>query len=83
MTREWTWNKIVRRDSGAVTVLATDPATPPLKRCFRAETAIGSGSEGGSSESSSCIFPFVSFGFVNLRIICSHCIPCGYRKSFL
>jgi len=41
---------MVRRESGAVTVFATDPAIPPLNRCFKAEIARGSGSV-GSSES--------------------------------
>lgn len=51
----------MRRESGAVTVLATEPATPPLKRCLSADTARESSFLG----SSSCI----SFSFVSLRIM--------------
>ena len=61
VTSEWTWKRIVRRESGAVTVLATEPATPPLKRCLSADTARESSFLG----SSSCI----SFSFVSLRIM--------------
>lgn len=60
---------MVRRESGAVTVLATEPATPPLKRCLRAETpresvswSLGSGSLSMSAIS----WPAC---FVSLRII--------------
>ena len=36
VTKEWTWNKIVNREKGAVTVLAIDPAKPPQNNCFMA-----------------------------------------------
>ena len=40
VTMEWTWNKIVNRLNGAVTVLATEPASPPQKSCFAASTVL-------------------------------------------
>ena len=67
----------MRRESGAVTVFATDPAIPPLKRCFKAEIARGSGSAMGSSESSFC------FGFVNLLIISQYFIRQSEWQWFL
>ena len=33
---ECTWNKIVKREKGAVTVFAIDPAKPPQNSCFMA-----------------------------------------------
>eukprot|EP00553_Chaetoceros_curvisetus_P001662 CAMPEP_0204635730 /NCGR_PEP_ID=MMETSP0717-20131115/32113_1 /ASSEMBLY_ACC=CAM_ASM_000666 /TAXON_ID=230516 /ORGANISM="Chaetoceros curvisetus" /LENGTH=93 /DNA_ID=CAMNT_0051654545 /DNA_START=383 /DNA_END=661 /DNA_ORIENTATION=- len=68
VTREWTWKRIVRRDRGAVTVLAADPATPPQKRCFKAETGRESESL-GSTGGSGIPGPSPSAAFVSLRII--------------
>jgi len=56
---------MVRRERGAVTVLATDPETPPQKRCLRAEMGRESdetGSTGGSGW-------LESGAFVYLRIM--------------
>jgi len=53
VTRECTCARIVRRESGAVTVFAVDPATPPQKSCLSPARARLGADAGLSVEGSS------------------------------